>query len=201
MLSFKPTFSLSSFNFIKRLFSSSSLSAIRVVSSVYLRLLIFLPAILIPACASPRPAFSMIYSAYKLNKQGDNIQLWRIPLPIWNQSVAPCPVLPVASWPAFKCNVYIFIHSFHLTSIWQLPCRRHKTAFLKGNQQPSHWQLPQYYLAPSQRCAMWFATPFFLKHSPLLGSGNQSPGFSSSPPARAQSLSGRPLPFQATRNC
>ena len=47
MLSFKPAFSLSSFNFIKRLFSSSSLSAIRVVLSAYLRLLIFLPAILI----------------------------------------------------------------------------------------------------------------------------------------------------------
>ena len=45
MLSFKPTFSLSSFTFIKRLFSSSSLSAIRVVSSAYLRLLAFLPAI------------------------------------------------------------------------------------------------------------------------------------------------------------
>ena len=44
MLSFKPTFSLSSFTFIKRLFSSSSLSAIRVVSSAYLRLLIFLPS-------------------------------------------------------------------------------------------------------------------------------------------------------------
>ena len=43
MLSFKPTFSLSSFTFIKRLFNSSSLSAIRVVSSAYLRLLIFLP--------------------------------------------------------------------------------------------------------------------------------------------------------------
>ena len=48
MLSFKPTFSLSSFTFIKRFFSFSSLSAIRVVSSAYLRLLIFLPAILIP---------------------------------------------------------------------------------------------------------------------------------------------------------
>ena len=46
MLSFKPTFSLSSFTFIKRLFSSSSLSAIMVVSSGYLRLLIFSPAIL-----------------------------------------------------------------------------------------------------------------------------------------------------------
>ena len=48
MLNFKPAFSLSSFTFIKRLFSSSSLSAIRVVSSAYLRLLIVLPAILIP---------------------------------------------------------------------------------------------------------------------------------------------------------
>ena len=51
MLSFKPTFSLSSFTFIKRLFSSSSLSAIRIVSSAYLRLVIFLLAILIPVCA------------------------------------------------------------------------------------------------------------------------------------------------------
>ena len=52
MLSIKPIFSLSSFTFIKRLFSSSLLSAIRMVSSTYLRLLIFLLAILIPACAS-----------------------------------------------------------------------------------------------------------------------------------------------------
>ena len=42
ILSFKPAFSLSSLTFIKRLFSSSSLSAIRVVSSAYMRLLIFL---------------------------------------------------------------------------------------------------------------------------------------------------------------
>ena len=52
ILSFKPTFSLSTFTFIKRLLSWSSLSAIRVVSSAYLMLLIFLPAILIPACVS-----------------------------------------------------------------------------------------------------------------------------------------------------
>ena len=74
MLSFKPTFSLSSFTFIKRLFSSS-LSAIRVVSSAYLRLLIFLPATLISACVSSSPAFRMMCSAYKLNKQGDNMHI------------------------------------------------------------------------------------------------------------------------------
>ena len=78
------------FHFHQRLFSSSSLSAISVVSSAYLRLLIFLPAILTPACASSSPAFLMMYSAYKLNKQGDNIQPWHIPFPIWNQSVVLC---------------------------------------------------------------------------------------------------------------
>ena len=97
MLSFKPTFSLSSF--IKRLFSSFSLYAIRVVSSAYLRLLIFLPAVLIPACTSSSLAFHMMYPAYKLNKQGDNIQPWRTPFPIWKIVVVPCPVLTVASWP------------------------------------------------------------------------------------------------------
>ena len=102
MLSFKPTFSLSSFTFIKRLFNSSLLPAIRVVSSAYLRLLIFLPAILIPTCASYSPVFLMMYSAYKLNKQGDNIQPWHTHCPIWNQSVVPCLVLTVASWPAYR---------------------------------------------------------------------------------------------------
>ena len=44
----------------------------------------------------------MMYSAYKLNKQDDNIQPWRNPFPIWNQSIVPCPVLTVASWPAYR---------------------------------------------------------------------------------------------------
>ena len=38
-----------------------------------MRLLIFLPAILSPVCASSSPAFLMMYSAYKLNNQGENI--------------------------------------------------------------------------------------------------------------------------------
>ena len=84
MLSFKPTFhsslSLSSRGYLfLLLFSSSSLSAIRVVSSAYVRLLIFLPAILIQACALSSPAFCMMYFAYKLNNQGNNMQPWRIP--------------------------------------------------------------------------------------------------------------------------
>ena len=63
MLSFKPDFSLSSFTFIKRCFSSSSLSAIRVVSSAFLRLLVFLLVILNPSFASSSLAFCMMYSA------------------------------------------------------------------------------------------------------------------------------------------
>ena len=58
-----------------------------------MKLLIFLPAILIPACASSSLAFSMMYSAYKLNKQGDNIRLWHTPFPIWSQFVVSCQVL------------------------------------------------------------------------------------------------------------
>ena len=68
---------LFSFTFIKRLFSSYSLSAIRLVSSAYLRLLIFLLAILISACVSSSPAFLMMYSAYK------TIQVWPKSNPLW----------------------------------------------------------------------------------------------------------------------
>ena len=73
-LSFKPTFSLISFIFIKRFFSSSL--TIRVMSFAYLRWLIFLLAILIPACASSSLVFCMMGSLCKLNKQGDNISLY-----------------------------------------------------------------------------------------------------------------------------
>ena len=65
ILSFKPTFSLYSFTFTKRLFNSSLLSAIRVVSSEYLRLYIYLPEILIPACGQTSLAFRMMYFAYR----------------------------------------------------------------------------------------------------------------------------------------
>ena len=68
------------------------------MSSAYLRLLMFLLAILISAWASSSPVFLMMYSAYKLNKQGDNTQPWCTPFPIWNQSI----VLTIASWPAYR---------------------------------------------------------------------------------------------------
>ena len=120
-------FQLSFLTVIKRLFSSSSLFAIRVVSSAYLRLLIFHLSILIPACASSSPAFLMMYSTCKLNKQSDNIQPWCTPYPIWNQSVVPCPVLTIASWPAYRVlkrqvrwsGILISLRIFHSLS-WSM---------------------------------------------------------------------------------
>ena len=61
---FKSSFSSSSFILIRRLFSSYWLSVIRVVSSEYTRLLIFLLAILIPGCALSSPEVCMMSSAY-----------------------------------------------------------------------------------------------------------------------------------------
>ena len=163
------------FTFINQeLFTFSSLSAITVVSSTYLRLLIFLQAILIPACESSRQHFiwctlhkvheaslvaqlvkyppamqetwdwSLVWentlekgmanhysilawrisctiqsmgsqradttewlsplhhSASELNKQGDIRQPWHTLFPILNQCAAPCPVLTVASWLAYR---------------------------------------------------------------------------------------------------
>ena len=86
-----------SFSFIKRLFISSSLSAIRVVSFAYLRLLMFLPPILIPACNSSSLAFLMMCSAYRLNKQGDSRLPCHTPFSILKQSVLPYRDLIVAS--------------------------------------------------------------------------------------------------------
>ena len=55
------------------------------------------PSSLDPACASCSPAFRMMYSEYKLNKQGDSIQPSHTPFLIWNQSVVPSLILTVAT--------------------------------------------------------------------------------------------------------
>ena len=102
IFSCKPALSLPSFALIKRLFSSSLLSAIRVVSSAYLRLLMFLPPILILACNSSSPAFLMMCSAYRLNRQGDSRQPCHTPFSVLNQSVVPYRGLTVASWPTYR---------------------------------------------------------------------------------------------------
>ena len=86
MLSFKPTFSLCSYTFIKRLFSSSSLSASRMVIICISEVVdVSLPTILIPACDSSAQHFAWC-TLHKLNKQSDNIQHWQTPFSVLNQS-------------------------------------------------------------------------------------------------------------------
>ena len=95
MLSSKPDFSLSSLTFISTdssvpprfltngsavLISEVVICTSELCISAYLRL-IFLPAILVPGCASSSLAFRMMYSAYKLNKQIGNRQPWCTPFP------------------------------------------------------------------------------------------------------------------------
>ena len=101
MLSFKQLFhsplSLSSRGFLF-LFTFCHKGGITCLSEV----IYISPTNLDSSLWSSSPAFLMMYSAYKLNKQCDNIQPWRTPLLIWNRSVVPCPVLTVASWSAYR---------------------------------------------------------------------------------------------------
>ena len=101
MLSFKPAFSLSSFTFIKRLFSSSSLSAIRVVPSAYVSYWYFSQQSWFQLVLHPTQHFTWC-TLHMLNKQDDNIQPWHTAFPIWNLFIVPCLVLTIASWPAYR---------------------------------------------------------------------------------------------------
>ena len=69
------------------------------------------------------PSPSPMYSAYKLNKQGDNIQFWHTPFPIWNQSVVPCPVLTVASWQSmgFLLTLLVVVQSLSCVQLFVIP--------------------------------------------------------------------------------
>ena len=116
MLSLKPAFSLSSFTFIRRHFSTSLLSAIRVVLSAYLRLWIFLPPILIPTFASPSLAFRTRFSTVQFSHSvvSDSLrphesQHTRPPCPSPTPGVYPNPS-PSSQWchPAISSSVVPF---------------------------------------------------------------------------------------------
>ena len=90
MLSFKPAFLLSSFTLIKRLFSSSLLSSIRMCHLHVWGCWYFSQQSWFQLVIYPALAFRMMYSSFKLNKQGDNIQPCHTTFPVLNQSVVPC---------------------------------------------------------------------------------------------------------------
>ena len=75
MQSFKPAFPLSSFTFIKKLFSSSSLSVIKVVSSAYLRLLIFLQSAVPCPVLTVAPWFAYNFLRRQVQWSGTPISL------------------------------------------------------------------------------------------------------------------------------
>ena len=137
MLNFKPAFSLSSFKFINGLFSSCSLSSLRVVSSAYLRLLIFLLAILVLACASSSPAFRMMYSAYKLNKQVETL-LCQQKVRLGKVMVFPVVMYGCESWTVKKAECQR-IDAFELWC-WRrlfespLDCKEIQPVHSKGDQ-------------------------------------------------------------------
>ena len=119
---FLSQFSLSSFTLIKRLFSSSLLSAIRIVIICILRLLIFLLAILILACDS-----SSLHDVLCTEvKRGDNMQPCHTPFPILNQSIFLCPVL----WLLESCSLLNILlcpsvssdlQKLKVKSLWDFP--------------------------------------------------------------------------------
>ena len=121
MLNFKRTLSLSTFNFIKRLFVSL-LSAVRVVSSAYRRLLIFLPAILIQL--HPTWHFCMMQSAY-VKQAGLHYKALMQSFPNLNQLMFYVPVLTAAFWPAYRfvkrqlrwSGIHVSLRIFH-SIVW-----------------------------------------------------------------------------------
>ena len=165
MLSFKPAFLVSSFTFIKRLFSSSSLSAISVVSSTYLRLLIFLLAILIPACDSPSPASCMKYSYVGAHSK----QLYF--LLFYNLLVIPY-MLSVLTQNPHQCNKLFTdtfsepqFHNQHLHSTSFLPMFISEVQFC-----PFYLLAPHLPLLPTLKIRLQLLSPAL-----LLGEGNGNP--------------------------
>ena len=83
-------------------------------------------------------------TAYKLNNQDDNIQPWHTPFPILNQLVVLCPVLTVASCPAYRflrrqvrwSGIPISLRTFqfvaiHTVKVFSIVCEAEVDVFLE----------------------------------------------------------------------
>ena len=112
-------FKLASLMRPRRSSSSCLLLQINVVSSAYLRLVIFVTPNFAPPL-KPSRASLMMSSEYMLKRIGDKIYPWRTPLPISHHSVSPPPVLS-ADW--------LYNRVFHLS--WSFMLDRLDT--LTGN--------------------------------------------------------------------
>ena len=100
-----------------------------VVPSAYLKSLVFFLATLSSASDSSRLAFHMMYSAYKLNKQGNNIQLCHTPFRIWKQLIVP--------WSSSNCCFlnYIQVSQETGTVVWYSHLEEFSTVFCDPHSQ------------------------------------------------------------------
>ena len=98
---FQASFFTLLFTPITRLCSSFSLSTIRVVICIS-EVFALSPDKLDSSFWFIHPSVCMMNSAYKLNKQGDNIHLWSTPFLILTQSGVSCPILTFAAWPTYR---------------------------------------------------------------------------------------------------
>ena len=118
-------------------------------------LLCFLPAYLRLLYFSRKSWFQLVihpawhftwYTLHILKQQGDNIQPWHTPFPIWNQSVVPYPVLTVASWLAYRflrkqvrwsgiplSTVWLPHRKVHIGSAWFFSCICVFSKYLTGS--------------------------------------------------------------------
>ena len=157
MLSFKPTFSLSSFTFIKRLFSIINYNTLLIINYIYnnyitINLIIWIlewvaisffrgsswlrDQTLISFISGRfftiwaiREALYLYISTYKLKSQSDNIQPWHTPFPIWNQSFVPCLVLTVVSCPLISQETGKVVWYSHLFKNFPVCCEPHIKVF------------------------------------------------------------------------
>lgn len=100
-----PVLSFSFFTFIRSCFISLLLSASKMVSCAYLKLLVFLSPIFTLSPYESSSVSHMICLAYSLNKQGDNMHLCLTSLPVRNHPVSPYSALTVASCPHYRCCI------------------------------------------------------------------------------------------------
>ena len=101
----------------------------------------------------------MMYSAYKLNKQGDTIQPWCTPFPIWNQSVVPCPVLTAASWPAYRfLKRQIRWSGIPISTRWEklTKCCPQDQLWVLSSRLPHHHPIRK--MSSSWACPLWTIT-------------------------------------------
>ena len=119
------------------------------MSSAYLRLLIFLPAILIPAYASSNPVFLMMLNKQKLNKQGDNIQPWRTPFPVFRLGQSACSLHLF-----YVCHYHCLMSCTWQTTVLFFWCVRWENG-------------PCYFILIMSRSPVQFALLFNLKHKYL----------------------------------